>query len=487
MRMTYWLLSAVAVVFSASMAHAAARLVLVPVTVGGSGVPAEALMAGLARGLGESHQWGVQRGADLKVAAEPTASLTPEQVSALSTGFNQVSEKLARGQAQDVIPVLEKLRADLNKAAEAGQRGEAGDAAAYRAGALLVTALLAGNDADRAKTVGGEVALSFPGRKPAEADGIPAATAELLVAPAPPAGAKVTVKTRPEGCAIWINGTQVGQGVADVAVLPGLAYYAQATCPTPSGAPLKTRPKKIQLAANETTRQELLDAEFGKALRLEGDAQVHFESSDERRQLEEAYARRVAEIFGADVVVFTSVGELSGADWLSARLYLRSGYLNRQALVRLDAGRAVALGRYLGDGKESPGVLKPDEAGALVAAGPASGFTAADVHKAWYTDVLGWTLTGAGAVGLTLGLWSNAVGDRKTKQADMVRGDNDRQQAIYQEAQSAKFMGDIGTVGGGLLMITGVILLAVPEYDEGAIVAVTPLRGGGMFAWAGHF
>src|SRR6185369_14742012 len=98
----------------------------------------------------------------------------------------------------------------------------------------------------------------------------------------------------------------------------------------------------------------------------DGLRRLRFSSSQERRELEETYARRVAERFDADVVVLASVGELSGADWLSARLYLRSGYLNRQALVRLEAPRANALGRFLATGKDVPGVLKPEEAGSLL-------------------------------------------------------------------------------------------------------------------------
>ena len=119
---------------------------------------------------------------------------------------------------------------------------------------------------------------------------------------------------------------------------------------------------------NETTRQEVLDAEFERSFAAEGLRRVRFTSPQERRALEESYARRMSERFDADLVVLASVGELSGADWLNARLYLRSGYLNRQGLVRLEANRANALGRYLATGKDVPGVLKPEEAGALVAA-----------------------------------------------------------------------------------------------------------------------
>ena len=126
-------------------------------------------------------------------------------------------------------------------------------------------------------------------------------------------------------------------------------------------------------------------------------------------QLEESYARRVAERFDADAVVLASVGELSGADWLNARLYLRSGYLNRQGLVRLEAQRANALGRFLATGKDVPGVLQARggrRAGGRLA--PDRPAPAPSVDP-WYTDIAGWSFLGGGLVTLGLGRWINSA------------------------------------------------------------------------------
>jgi hypothetical protein len=148
----------------------------------------------------------------------------------------------------------------------------------------------------------------------------------------------------------------------ELAILPGETYYAEARCPSgeaAGGGAMASFAKKITLGATETSRQEILDAEFERGFQAEGQRRVRFSSSADRRQLEESYARRLAERFDADVVVLASVGELQGSDWLNARLYLKSGYLNRAGFVRLEAPRANALGRFLATGKDLPTSSSP--------------------------------------------------------------------------------------------------------------------------------
>ena len=199
-------------------------------------------------------------------------------------------------------------------------------------------------------------------------------------------------------------------------------------------------PKRIVVPPNETTRQEILDAEFERGFVAEGLRRLRFSSSQERRQLEESYARRLAERFDADAVVLASVGELSGADWLNARLYLRSGYLNRQGLVRLEPQRANALGRFLATGKDVPGVLRPEEAGALVAASRPVDSAEPEVDP-WYTDIAGWTFLGGGLVTLGFGRWINSGAEDKQDQADAIRNDTERQNAPVPRGPEREILG----------------------------------------------
>jgi hypothetical protein len=353
-----------------------------------------------------------------------------------------------------------------------------------------VAALLASGDAARAGTVASETAALFPGRKPGEADQLPAPAAELLTAAVPESAVKLTLRSRPDNCDILVGGTTVGRSPVELTVAAGATYQAQAVCAAAGGAARKSYAKRISIGDQDTVRQELLDADFEHSFEADGGLRLRFASSPERRQLEESSARRVAERYGADVVVLASVGELSGAEWLNGRLYLRSGYLNRQGYIRLETSRAQGLGRYLATGHEVPGVLNPEEAGALVAASahPTDNPEASRTAP-WYTDIVGWCFAGAGAVGVTLGLLSKAAGDRTTNEADAIRGDSERQQALWRDAQRSKFLGGIGLVGGGLMAVTGIVLLAIPEYSntQGELFVLTPTRGGATLGMRGTF
>ena len=492
------------VVFSlVNSAQAATRLLVVPVSVGGGQDPDPALMAALANGLGQNPQWAIEQGESIPSLAKyrPTA-VTEAELGRLSGEVESVARKAAAGDAS-AAETLARVRGELRAAAKKGPRSAEADELLWRASMLMVTAL-AGKDAEQAKKIAHETLLLFPGRKPVEADRLSAAATKLFESAPPEMGAKVKLLTRPEGCEVVIGAISVGKAPVEVALLQDEAYWSHARCtagepaapmaagtgaPAPSVA-IASLPKRILVPANETTRQEVLDAEFERSFVAEGMRRLRFTSPQERRQLEESYARRLSERFDADAVVLASVGELSGADWLNARLYLRSGYLNRQGLVRLEVQRANALGRFLATGKDVPGVLKPEEAGALVAASR-NVDTSEPAVDPWYTDIAGWVFLGAGATTLGIGRWVSGNATDKQNQADGVRGDSERQGRLYREAQSAKFWGGVATVGGALMTATGVVLLLVPEYNHptGELFSLTPafVPGGGGFVLGGRF
>jgi hypothetical protein len=469
--------------------------VVLPVSVGGGQDPDPALMTALANGLTQNPQWAVEQGESIPSLAkyQPTA-MTEADVARLAAEVEGVARKAAAGSA-DAVETLTRVRGELRVAGKKGPRSVEADGLLWRTSLLLVTAVQ-GKDVDQAKKVAQETMLLFPGRRPVEADKLGPAATKLFEAP-PELGVKLKLVSRPEGCEVFVGPTSVGKAPLELQVLQEEPYWAHVRC---TGAPataagaaagqdMASLPKRIVVPPNETTRQEILDAEFERSFVAEGLRRLRFSTSNERRQLEESYARRLAERFDADAVVLASVGELSGADWLNARLYLRSGYLNRQGLVRLEPQRANALGRFLATGKEVPGVLRPEEAGALVAASRPVDSGEPPVDP-WYTDIAGWSFLGSGLVTLGFGRWINSSAEDKQNQADALRGDTERQNALYREAQSEKFWGGVLTVGGLRATAPGVVLLRVPEYtpsDEMFSYSPSIVPGGGGLVVGGRF
>jgi hypothetical protein len=490
---------ALSLLLSGSIAQAASRAVLLPVVVGNGSEPAANLMAALAKGLQDNPGWNVVDGAALKGLMVPPGGLKDEDRARIRGKLNEISQKLSATTTKESIAELEAVRAELTSAAKDLTLVDADHDLTYRTDGLLVAALALAGENDRAKTIAGETAAQFPGRKARESDKLPEAAVGLITASAPSTGVKLTFKTRPEGCDVFVNGTSLGHAPVEILASPAATYQAHTACPAAAGKPaLRSFPRRIFVSDRDGSRAELLDAEFERTFESDGGQRLRFASSPDRRQLEESFARRVAERYGADAVILASVGELSGADWLNGRLYLSSGYLNRQALVRLEAGRAMALGRYLATGRDAPGVLKPEEAGALVASSQASAVRTQQ-GAPWYTDVVGWSFTGAGAIGITLGIIANAAGKRTSDRADAIRpcGMNnmnpqcgsETQMALYRDAEKSKFLGGIGLIGGGLMAVTGIVLLAIPEYspNQGELFVFSPARGGGTFALSGRF
>jgi hypothetical protein len=473
----------------ASAASAASRLVVVPIVVGGGGEPDSALMTALAEGLKQNPQWSVEQGDGLSTLAKFRAEApAPPEVARVEGEVNEAARKIS-GDPAAAAAALERARTELRAAAKNGHLGQKGHDLGYRAGALLVAAQLAAKQPDKAKQAAAETVLAYPGRTPDDVERVSAPAKELLRAPSGSLGAKLTLVTRPEGCQVSVNGIKLGKAPVELQVLQDEAYYADASCEGASAT--ASIPKRIVVPGNETTRQEVLDAEFERNFAAEGLKRVRFSSPQERRALEESYARRLSERLDADVVVLASVGELSGADWLNARLYLRSGYLNRQGLVRLEANRANALGRYLATGKDVPGVLKPEEAGALVAASRSMPQPQEPTTDPWYTDIPGWSFLGVGLVSFGVGRWGNGIATDRQNQADGTRGDSEKQMRLYRDAQSARFWSGVASIGGLLLASTGVVLLLVPEYNNTTSelfgLTPTPLPGGGALVLGGRF
>jgi hypothetical protein len=478
---------AVAVVLSSSVASAAARVVVLPVVVGSQAEPAADLMTALARGLSEGQQWRVFQGPYLKGLMIAPAGLKNDDRTRLAGKLDEVAAKIHVRAAAEAIALVEPVRTELAQAAKEYVLSKDDFQLAYRAAALHVAALLLAGETDRAKNVASEVVALFPGHRPEQAGKLPPAAVELLSSAIPESSAKLTLQSHPDGCDVILNGASLGRAPVEVAVVPGATYQAQTIC---NSAPAdRSFPRRITIDPKDTNRQEVLDAEFEKTFAADGGQRVRFASTVEQRQLEESTARRVAERYGADSVVLAAVGELHGADWLSARLYLSSGYLSRQGLVRLETARAVALGRYLATGQDVPGVLKPEEAGAL-----ATATTPEDAGKAsrlapWYSDVVGWCFTGAGVIGVTLGIVATAAANNTMARGDAIRGDSELQMSVWRDAQRQKFLAGIGLIGGGLILATGVVLLIIPEYKDGGenLVVFSPTKGGGVVGWRGTF
>jgi hypothetical protein len=461
----------------------AARLVLMPVVVGSSPEPARDLLDALARGLQEGGSWTVVTGPGLKAALDMPPGLAEQDRARLQGRLDEAVQKMAPDKMADAVTALEALRRDVAEIAKNAAFAPADFDLEYRIDGTLVAALASSAQRDKAKLVADETAMLFPGRKPTDADKLPAPAPELLNAATPAGGIKLTLKSVPDGCDLQVNGRPAGRAPVDVSGAPAGVYQVQAQC-----GELRSFPRRIVLGTKETAREEVIDAELERTLQAEGGARVRFANAVERRQIEDTLAKKIAERYQADLLVFASVGELSGADWLNARLYLRSGYLNRQALVRQEPARAVSLGRYLATGRDMPGVLKPEEAGALVAAG--NSVPEGPKQDPWYTDYVGWTFAGVGLVGVGIGYWQNKEANRAQDEGDMVRGDSERQQSLYRESQRHRFIANIGLIGGGLMTLTGVVLLAIPEYrtTSSEVFVMAPPSGAGMtFGLRGRF
>lgn len=483
------IVSAVSTFMCIGAAHAAppaasAKVVVLPIQVGVSPEPDPALVAAVAEGLRQNARWTVDFGAKGRPIKEPaTTGLPKAERDALAERVDEAA-RLLSGNPGKAVEALEALWKEIGALHARAPFGTEAELLRLRAGGLLVAAHRTNGDLRRAMALAGELVLLFPGRKLAEVDGIPADALDLLGSASPPESVKLVIKSQPEGCALTVNDVAIGNAPAELAVAPEGSYWVRATCELAKGKPPKTSyAKHIVIGKDDKTRSELVDATFEQVLvNDDSGARIKVGTSEERRALEETYVRRTAEKFGADAVVFVSVGELSGTDWLNARLYLKNGFKNRQGFVRLEVPRATALGIYLATGKEMAGVLRREDAAAFAqkAQTPAGGNT--ETIKPWYTDIPGWAITGAGLVGIGVGIYLDARGDKRMERAEAIMNDPYTEQELRKQGQSLKFWGGVGLIGGTVMAVTGVVLLATPEYQgsRGELFVITPTPGGGF-------
>jgi len=108
--------------------------------------------------------------------------------------------------------------------------------------------------------------------------------------------------------------------------------------------------------------------------------------------------------------------------------------------------------------------------------------------KPWHADTLGWTLTGAGAVslGVGIGLLINASSLENTDEPDQIK-----HQMNADKADSRRLYGTISTIAGAALVIGGVIRLISnpqPKHREQAPKKhVSLVVGHNYVGLAGHF
>lgn len=85
----------------------------------------------------------------------------------------------------------------------------------------------------------------------------------------------------------------------------------------------------------------------------------------------------------------------------------------------------------------------------------------------WYHDALGWGLAGAGvaASGVGAGLFANADGLRSDANTAPSQQQRD---ALRERADSRALTGTILAIGGGALLVTGIVKLAIHDEARGA-------------------
>jgi hypothetical protein len=478
---------------------AKAKALVVPVVVGAVSPPAPALVEALAQGLRDNVNWEVT----VPSASTPVFSLDDGAArAAVDTSLAALAVVTAEMPPAAVVQELAPAFELLVQASTLAPLGAAGTEALHKVGGRLLSAQTALGQEEGARTVASDLKLLLPGRPFRESDGFSFVGAALLQA-VPAEGIATEFKASAAACSIELDGFEVGRGQATVALRGGSKYAAIARCPGPEGATHDSFVRVVSVAAAEPAadgeppstgpRKFVLDAGFPKHLRLTPEGLLlAFDNTEQRAAQEEAYARRLAERFGVSSVVLASVGEFQSATWLNARLYLSSGYKNRHGLARLEGARATALGRYLATGKESPGVLNAEEAGNLVASSQSLKpmTQPSPTVTPWYKDVPAWSFLGTGLVSFVAGRWIDGKAEDKRAEA-RVSGATDpfKRDKLNGEASDLKFWSGIAMYGGGLLAVSGIVLLALPEYgaDQGELYGLAPLPGGAAFTYGGRF
>src|SRR5688572_32083337 len=109
-------IAACLLLLSGSVAHAAARAVLLPVVVGSGGEPPGNLMTALAQGLKDNPGWTVLEGNALKGLMVPPTGLKDEDRARLGAKLDEAAGKLAKAAgAKEAVADIEAVRTELGK------------------------------------------------------------------------------------------------------------------------------------------------------------------------------------------------------------------------------------------------------------------------------------------------------------------------------------------------------------------------------------
>ncbi len=442
-----------------------ARVVVIPVTVGNGPKPSDALLSAVGDGMSGNVNWRIE----VARTGKPIAVLVHDDFDAEQVKLLEAKRATVDTAEPAAVEKYEALLAEAESALATRPMGPGGRGLVVRIVDSIIAATLASGDQQKAKAVAEHAALLFPGRRPTAEEGLSVVAAALIGQAAPPQYAKLQFLSRPEGCIVEVNGADVGAAPVTVAAAPGVTYHARARCPKDKGEGVSMR-KAVPAGPVGEGRSVVLDVQFEHEFINDATGTVmSFGSSNARRELEQSYARRIAEKLSADTVVFVSLGEVGGSEYLNARAYLRSGFKNRQGLARPEVGRASALGHYLVSGQDDgASVLRPEDIGKTGATDIALPNTVRQpiARAAWYTDVPGWILVGTGTLGVVGGLYADGLAEDKRKLAVKAM-DPFTKDRLEGDASNLRFLASVGVFAGGMMVVTGAVLLFMPEYSVG--------------------
>jgi len=105
---------------------------------------------------------------------------------------------------------------------------------------------------------------------------------------------------------------------------------------------------------------------------------------------------------------------------------------------------------------------------------------------AFYTDILGDALVGAGLVSAVVGVieYKSALSDLDTADKQTTYGAH---QKYVDDASSARTLSLVFGLGGAALVGAGVAHYMLHDRGESQHVAIVPGRGGGLVTWSGRF
>ena len=201
-----------------------------------------------------------------------------------------------------------------------------------------------------------------------------------------------------------------------------------------------------------------------------------------------SHVRITADVDGAEILVND---QSRGASPLAEPLGLGAGHyvVVGRAPGRRDARVEFDLGA--GEEREIALALEPLETTPPPPPPPPPPGGGEMETPGWYTDWLGWTLGGVGIVAGVLGglMVSSGLDDQRKGDAELDISQADR---YYDDADTSIGWGIGLAAVGGAALITGIVLLAVPESPEAPpedepAVALTPLIGPFALGLAGTF